>query len=97
MSYETISDARTAVKNSGVENWRWGPEYEGREDDVLNALATYLRVGGWELNDTSLAGFVRHVLGDYPSEYDLPDDQIAESNAGHTSSTRAVKKARAEL
>ncbi|MHC1602593.1 MAG: hypothetical protein ACXQS4_05135 [Methermicoccaceae archaeon] len=73
-NYESITDARTAVYNSGVSDWDWGTDRDGTErnsDEVLEKLAQFLRATDAELSDATLALFVRAVLGDNPEDYDL--------------------------
>jgi len=73
-NYESITDARTAVGNSGVVDWDWGNNPDGSErdsDEVLEKLAQFLWIASAELTDYTLGLFVRAVLGDNPEDYDL--------------------------
>lgn len=74
MIYTTITDAITAVLNSGVSGWDWGTDAAGRERDsksILEELACFLYGEDLELDDDSLARFIVEVLGDDPAEYSI--------------------------
>jgi len=67
-TFDSITDARTYVMNSGVLDWDWGVD---APKDISDKLAEHLFRGHFSSFNDCLKSFIKTVLKQSPSEYGL--------------------------